>query len=458
MVSRWLRAPSRVYLIGIGGVGMAGLARLLHQAGCGVSGSDSGSNRLTRDLEALGIRVRRGHAVSNVNAEFDWAIRTPAVSEDNPEVEALRRRGIPVFARGEVLAAYSRTRRTLAVAGAHGKTTTSAMLAHVLRRSGIPTGYAVGGETAMPGRVADAGESGYFVCEADESDGTLALYAPEVTVLTHVEWDHVERFRSEAGLLDCYLRVVERSGTVWIREDDALAEKLCAGHADVRRLGRSAAADLRLVSATDDPEGQRIQFQSGEKAHEFRLELPGVHNAWNALMAIAVAGTVGVEPRAAAEALNIFEGVARRFQKRTVAGVTVIQDYAHHPTEIRAVLESARALRPRKLWLVFQPHRFSRTRHLLVDFAESFLGADSVSLLPVYAASEVPEQGMDSSRLAEACRERGVAVALWPTRAAAARELANVVSAGELVLIAGAGDVENLQDELCEILKQRLDF
>jgi UDP-N-acetylmuramate--alanine ligase len=236
------------------------------------------------------------------------------------------------------------------------------------------------------------------VCEADESDGTLALYAPEVTVLTHIEWDHVERFRSQAALLDCYRRVVAQSGTVWIREDDTLAEQVCDRHPRVCRVGRSSDADLRLVSAVDDPEGQHIRFATGDSPHDFRLELPGLHNAWNALMAIAVAGTVGVEPQTAAQAMGSFAGVARRFQKRTVAGVTVIQDYAHHPTELRAVLESARALRPHKLWLVFQPHRFSRTRHLLTEFAEALRGADAVALLPVYAASELPEQGVDSAR------------------------------------------------------------
>ncbi len=436
---RRLSLPVPVHFIGVGGVGMAGLARLLRQAGFPASGSDLSPGPLGADLQDLGVRVSAGHRASHVPPDTAWAVRTPAVSADNPEVEAARARHIPVFARGEVLAALSRQRPCLAVAGAHGKTTTSAMLAHMLRACGIHVGYAIGGETALPGKVADAGTDPRFVCEADESDGTLAAYRAEVGVLTHVEWDHIEYFPTLESLLACYRRFAFRCRTLWIREDDALAAKLAEGHPRLRRVGRSPQADLSLLSAADDPRGQTLRLDGAGG----RLTLPGLHNAWNALLALGAASELGVEPAQGLAALASFVSVGRRFDRREANGVTLIADYAHHPTEIRALLDAARALAPRRIRVAFQPHRYSRTRHLLDDFARCFDGVAELHLLPVYAASESPSQGVDSATLARAC------AAHLPTRLhrdaeALAEDVLPGFCDGDVFLIVGAGDIARL--------------
>jgi UDP-N-acetylmuramate--alanine ligase len=445
--ARFWQHPTRVHLIGIGGVGMAGLARLLLQAGFLVSGSDSHPNRLTRDLQTQGVTFYKGHAFSNLNDPPEWAIRTPAVGEGNPEVDACRALQIPLFVRGQVLAAYANKRRSVAVAGAHGKTTTTAMLATILDHCGVGAGYAVGGETVLPGRVANQGQSKDFVLEADESDGTLVHYAPLVGIMTHVEWDHVDRFRSEASLLRCYRKFAQRCGQLWIREGDLLAECVCAGMLNVCRVGENPSADLQLLRTEDDAEGQRVWFRYQQFSGAFRIPLPGKHNAFNATMAIAAALHLGVSPAQACEGIASFSGVARRFQRQEKNGVTLIQDYAHHPTEIRALMQSVKALNPKRLWLVFQPHRFSRTRHLLYEFAKAFEGADQLGLLPVYAASELPGQGSGSEALAALCRGAFPKVKVFGSREEIVKAWAPQLTAGDVLLIVGAGDVEALQGE-----------
>ncbi|WFB37663.1 UDP-N-acetylmuramate--L-alanine ligase [Kiritimatiellota bacterium B12222] len=451
-IARFLGQPGRVHLMGIGGVGMAGLARLLMQAGCTVSGSDAQSNRLTRQLAAEGVRIFEGHDAQQVFPLPDFAIRTPALGEGNVEVDRLRAHQIPVFVRGQVLAAYSHAYRSIAVAGAHGKTTTSSMMASILYETQQGSGYAVGGETSLPGRVADRGDGDCLVFEADESDGTLVYYAPEVGFLTHVEWDHIERFRSEDALLACYRRFVGNCERVWIREGDVLAERVCEGHSKIFRVGESAQADLQLCAATSDAMGQNLELKYKGELATCRLCLPGKHNAWNALMAIAGAAAFGVSVREACEALEKFQGVARRFQKVDKNGVMLIQDYAHHPTEIRAVMASVACLNPARLWVVFQPHRFSRTQHLLADFVDAFAGADALAMLPVYAASELASQGVGSELLVQRCREKYDQVEAFADRATLVKKWAPHFKAGDVVLIVGAGDVEALQSEFVDVL------
>jgi UDP-N-acetylmuramate--alanine ligase len=447
-----LREPAPVHFIGVGGVGMAGLARLLRQAGFPVSGSDLSPGSLGEDLRDLGARVFAGHHAGHVPPETAWVVRTPAVAPDNPELEAARARHLPVFARGDVLAAISRSRPSLAVAGAHGKTTTSAMLAHVLRACGIDAGYAIGGETSLPGKIADTGMDPHFVCEADESDGTLVAYTAEVGILTHVEWDHIEHFRSMESLLDCYRRFAFRCRTLWIRGDDPLAARVAEGHPRVRRAGESEGADLRLLSAEDDPQGQTIRLAESVG----RLPLPGRHNAWNALLALGAAGELGVAPARGLAALASFVSVGRRFDRVEVGGITLVSDYAHHPTEIRALLDSARALGPRRIRVAFQPHRYSRTRHLLDEFARCFAGVAELHLLPVYAASERPSQGVGSDALARAC-DPFVPTRLHADAEALAAAVLPGFCNGDVFLIVGAGDIVRMLPMLREKLMKKRD-
>ncbi len=447
--ANWLLRPARVHLIGVGGVGMAGVARLLRQAGFDLSGSDMAPNRLTETFQAEGGRFFQGHAVAHLDGDVVWAVRTPAVGEDNPEVAALRARHVPVFARGDVLAAFTRQRRSLAVAGAHGKTTTSAMLVHLLRKAGIACGYAIGGETDFPGRVGDAGTSPLFVCEADESDGTLVQYAPEIGVLTHVEWDHVERFSSEAALLRCYRAFAARCGTLVVRADDALAMEIAADHPRVIRVGN----DAKLLSAQSDPGGQEMNVEIGGNLHGVRLPLPGLHQAWNALLAMTAAHACGVS----AFDLSDFVSVGRRFERHQVSGVTVIHDYAHHPTEVRALMDSVRALGGRRVVAAFQPHRYSRTRHLLEGFADAFRGVDALHLLPVYAASEGRDRGVDSDALAVCCRKRNPALAVryHPARPELVEAVMKELGPEDIFMVVGAGDILMVVPMILAQLKEK---
>jgi UDP-N-acetylmuramate--alanine ligase len=429
---------------------MAGLARLFRQKGMQVSGSDLSSNRLTKELNMLGVSVTHGHHRRNIPEEVKWAVRTPAIQASNPELECLRSRHLPVYARGEVLATVANARHSVAVAGAHGKTTTSAMLLHLLRTCGVEAGYAIGGETAFPGRVADEGNpEAPFVVEADESDGTLMQYRPQVGVITHLEWDHVERFPTEASLCACYRRFALQSRTVWIREDDPLSLQVCRDHARLRRAGVSEQADLRMLDVVSSPEGVGFRFRVGEgETLTCRVPLPGEHNAWNALLSIGAGMDLGIEPQAAAAALADYAGVGRRFQRADHRGIQLIQDYAHHPTELRAVLSSVRALRPGRIWVVFQPHRFSRTRHLLREFADALAEVDQLALLPVYGAFERPEQGADSKELAECCRPCHPEVRVWEDREELLDAWMGQLERDDVLLLAGAGDIGSLWESV----------
>lgn len=438
-LKRLLEAPCPLHFVGIGGVGMAGLARLFMDRGFRVSGSDTTPNALTLGLQEDGARVYAGHAARHVPPDVCWAVRTPAVVESNPELEVLRRRHLPVFARGELLAAYAGARETLAVAGAHGKTTTAAMLAHMLRETGEDCGYAIGGETHLPGRVAHPGTCPLFVCEADESDGTLARYTGRAGVLTHVEWDHVERFPTAESLWACYRRFASRCGVLLVRSDDPVALGIAGDHPNPRILP----VDPKTLRSESDPGGQNIRWRWQGIDLETRLPLPGRHNAVNAALALAAACEAGADPRAAWASLETFRSVGRRFERRVAGGVTVIHDYAHHPTEISALLDAVSALRPRRVVAAFQPHRYSRTRHLLDGFADALAGVDSLHLLPVYAASESPALGVDSDALAARARELrpGFPVRLHGDMTSLLSRVLAEVGPEDAFVVIGAGDI-----------------
>jgi len=433
--------PARVHLVGVGGVGMAGVARILLQLGCQVSGSDLVANRLTDSLESAGALILTGHRRSNLPSAVDWAVRTPAVSETNPEITGLRERGVPVYSRGNVLAELCRRRNTFAIAGAHGKTTTSAMLAWIFHHAYLQSGYVIGGETALPGSVADLGGEGPFVVEADESDGTLVSYQVQTAILTHLEWDHPERFPTEEALWGCYRQFIRQSNRIWVRGDDARARLLTAGHPRVKRVGMGTDCDVDLLEQKDHPNGQEYRFRYLGEEKSGSLSLPGLHNTWNALMALGAACETGLTPEKAVRSLSTFPSVARRFQLRSWQGIWVVQDYAHHPTEIRAALVSLAARKARRLRVVFQPHRYSRTLRLLDEFASAFKGLSSLDLLPVYAASESPSLGVGSEVLAQACLARGLQTTLWERPLDLVQDLNVWAEEGDLIALLGAGDI-----------------
>jgi len=452
-----------VHLVGVGGAGMSVVARLLAARGVPVQGSDARESETLAALRADGVRVWAGHDAAHV-AGADTLVVSSAVRESNPELAAARAAGLRVLHRSQALAALMAGGRAVAVAGAHGKTTTSAMIATVLRGAGVDPSFAIGGtvltaDGAVPGGHLGGGD--VLVAEADESDGSFLNYAPLVAVVTNVEPDHLDHYGSreafEQAFVDFAARVVP-GGTLVACADDPGSRELARAHAAgggaVVTYGADPGADLRLSDVRPVPGegargGVRAVLSGGVGAHDVDgldlvLRVPGHHNALNATAAVATAVLLGVDPAAAVAAAHGFLGTGRRFEPRGEAGgVRVVDDYAHHPTEIAALLAAARPVAGEgRLLVLFQPHLYSRTRAFAQEFADALGAADVVVVTGVYAAREDPDPTVSASTVVDLVRP-GVATAV-EDRLAAARAVADAARPGDLVLTVGAGDVTEL--------------
>ena len=451
-----LPAPGRsVHIVGIGGAGMSAIARVLLQQGYRVSGSDRAMNALTEALARQGATVRAGAAAEHVHCA-DMVLASSAIPEEHAELRAARARGIAVARRAEVIAGLMRGREVLAVAGTHGKTTTSAMIAHVLQACGREPGYIIGGVAPDLGGNAAVGRGRAFVVEADEYDHMFLGLRPDVAVLGSAEYDHPDCFATPAALRDAYRRFIEllpAEGALIAGVDEPEAAQLAAARRDGGRpvvtFSSRVAADWQARDVRMKGAG-RSEFEllrGGRRAGRVTLQLPGEHNARNALAALALAQQQGVAQDAAAGALAGFRGTGRRLELRGAAGgVLVVDDYAHHPTAIRMALAAARARWPgRELWALWQPHTYSRTRALLAGYAEAFADADHVLVTEVYAAREAALPGVDSEALAAAMAHPRV----WRTPGAedALRLLLREVQAPALVVILSAGDAPGIGAE-----------
>jgi UDP-N-acetylmuramate--alanine ligase len=416
------RPNLRIHMVGIGGVGMAGLARLLQQKGHQVTGSELTPSSLTDWLQGVGVAITFGHDPALVHPELDLVIRTTAAPLDHPECTQAAELAIPLVRRGEALPALLHDTTLIAVTGTHGKTSTTAMITHIFRMHDLPAGHFVGGESAQLGSVADLNE--IMVVEADESDGTLVNYHPDILVITNIEFDHMEHFADEQEMLAVFTQAVQQSKTVVYCARDKQATALCK---DLPHAIPYAGGEIDFEAAAHSS-----QFTYGGKKH--RLGVPGFHNALNALGAFAVAERCEVM----APSLEQFAAVDRRYQLiAESATLTVISDYAHHPTEIRAVLEMAQALPRKRIMAIYQPHRYTRTKMLGDQFPAAFADVDLLILAPVYAASEAPMEGGTSADLA--ARIPGCLLA---NSLEHAWELAQEnLTPNDALLILGAGDV-----------------
>ena len=439
---RRMAVRRRIHFMGIGGVGMAGLALLLKQSGHAVSGCDKYASPRTRWLEANGIPVALGHDPAHL-ADADELIVTPAVPPSEAELAAARTTpALRVRYRGEVLAERVNAAHGIAVCGTHGKTTTSTFTAKLLRALGETPSWCIGGETgSMPvaGPTLDANADGPLVVEADESDGTLALYHPHVLVLNAVDFDHLEHFASPEAYFDCYRTAIRNTTETVI---------VCAEHPKALALAREAVAPgVRLLTFGFSPDAD-VSAVDWPRLGELVL---GRHNVLNALAAIAVAQSRG-HVRAALETVLpevLSELPDRRFERvaawsGTAGDIQVYTDYAHHPAELKCAVDMARALKPKRLRVLFQPHRYSRTKALLAEFPPAFDAADEIVLIPVYAAFEQPIPGGDIADLYAAFRQRGLPVRLARSRDEAWRHVRLTLEPGDLVLLAGAGDIVSL--------------
>jgi UDP-N-acetylmuramate--alanine ligase len=430
-------AGRRLHLIGLGGAGMSGYARVATQLGATVSGSDRADSPGLRALAELGVAVHVGHDAANLPAGADLdVIHSSAIAPDNPERTEARRRGLRDRPRAELLGELSSLKRTIAVAGAHGKTTTTSMVAHALIRCGLEPAYLIGGVLTTTGLNADWGAGDWLVVEADESDRSLLALHVEVAIVTNVELDHHTTFGSLAEVREVFREFLARApqAVVWDRPD-------------VIAL-RGGASFVAFDAAAPDLDGEGSTFSW--RGHDVRLGVPGAHNARNAAAALEACRLAGVDPGRAAAALFDFAGAGRRFQElgTTPSGARVVDDYAHHPTEVAATIAAARTRAPGRVVAVFQPHLYSRTQRLAADFGGALAGADVVAVLDVYPARERVEDfpGVSGLLVAEATADaaHGRPVFWLPSFDAAERALRALLRDGDLCLLLGAGDVDAL--------------
>jgi UDP-N-acetylmuramate--alanine ligase len=447
----------RVHFVGIGGAGMSGIARIMLARGTKVSGSDSGASAALDELAALGARVHVGHAAGQVG-DADTLVVSSAIRDTNPELAEARRRGLRVLHRAAALASLMSGRRVVAVTGTHGKTTTTSMIATVLLETGAGPAYAIGGLLAATGTGAADGPGRDFVAEADESDGSFLMYAPDVAVVTNIEADHLDNYGTEQAYrasFENFIAKIKPGGLLVTSADDPGARDLAAqaGALKLRvvTFGESAGADYRVTRVTARGMETTLSVAVskphpfGRTEFELRLGVPGRHNALNAAAAFAAAVELGIEPARAAGALARFRGAARRLEpKGEAGGVQVLDTYAHHPTELAADLRAAREITGGggRVIAVFQPHLYSRTRIFAAAFGTALGLADEVVVLDVYAAREDPEPGVTGKLVADAVP--GGTAHFVAEFADVPKLVAALAAPGDLVLTMGAGDITRM--------------
>jgi len=455
-------APSqRVHFIGIGGIGMSGIAEILLTMGYAVSGSDLRGSATTERLERLGATVYTGHAAGNAAAS-DVVVTSSAVAKENPEVLEARARKIPVIQRAEMLAELMRLKYGIAIAGMHGKTTTTSMVAAVLAGGGLDPTVVVGGRVDAMGSNARLGKSQYLVAEADESDRSFLHLSPILAVVTNLDREHMDTYVDMEDVERVFLEFMDGVpfyGAVTACVDNALLRAVLPKVTrKVYTYGESADADfrLRVLPSVDGVATFEVNAR-GLLLGPFKLHKPGRHNLLNATAAVAIGVQLGIPPEKIAEGLETFRGVDRRFQVKGVErGVTVVDDYGHHPTEIKATLQAARECGYGRVLVLFQPHRFTRTRDLMEEFAGAFGDADSVQVLDIYAASEKPIEGVTGEALVARVREvSGKLVAYAGSMEEAVARLVADARAGDVIMTMGAGNVSAAGGMLLEGLAAR---
>ncbi|MEU7647926.1 UDP-N-acetylmuramate--L-alanine ligase [Streptomyces huasconensis] len=444
----------RPHFIGIGGAGMSGIAKILAQRGAKVAGSDARESATAEALRALGVTVHIGHAAAHLASDATCVVVSSAIRDDNPELTRAAELGIPVVHRSDALASLMHGRRPIAVAGTHGKTTTTSMLAVTLATLGLDPSYAIGGDLDVPGSNALHGEGDIFVAEADESDRSFHKYAPEVAIVLNVELDHHANYASMEEIyesFEIFAGKIVPGGTLVISADQPGAVELTERVRDLGELkvvtyGESDGADLRIHKITARGLTSEVTVVLNGKFLTFQVSVPGRHYANNAVAALAAGIALGIPAHNLASALGSYTGVKRRLQlKGEAAGVQVIDSYAHHPTEMTADLEAMRsAAGDARILVLFQPHLFSRTQELGTEMGQALALADSSVVLDIYPAREDPIPGITSALIIDAARAAGAEVAAAPDKDAAVAAIAGMAKPGDLVLTMGAGDVTDL--------------
>jgi len=450
-----------IHFVGIGGIGMSGIAELLLNLSYTVSGSDLKSSDITERLKRLGGIIFRGHTQENI-ADADVVVVSSAVAENNPEIIAARQASIPVIPRAEMLAELMRLKYSVAVAGAHGKTTTTSIIAAVLDKGGLDPTVVIGGKLKSIGTNARLGDGEFIVAEADESDGSFLKMSPAIAVVTNIDREHLDFYRDLDDIQAAFLNFIDRIpfyGLAVLCLDNEPIQSLIP---DIQKryttYGMSTQADIQAKNVTFEGLKSRFSvYQMDHKLGDIQLNLPGIHNVYNAMASVAVGIELDLPFATIKAALDTLEGVQRRLEiKGEVGGVSVIDDYGHHPTEIKSTLQAAKEAWPdRRKVVVFQPHRYTRTRALFDEFTRSFYQSDVLVVLPIYSAGEKEIFGVDSPSMCDGIRQHGhKEVVCMEGITEAVIELKQVLKPGDILLTLGAGDVYKVGEKVLEELRE----
>jgi len=448
-----------IHFVGIGGIGMSGIAEVLLNLGYKVSGSDMKESDTTARLKGLGGEIFIGHSAENITTPHVVVISS-AVKNDNVEVIAAREKQVPVIPRAEMLAELMRLKYGVAIAGAHGKTTTTSMVATVLAAGGIDPTVVIGGKLNSLGTNAKLGQGEFLVAEADESDGSFLKLSPTIAVVTTIDEEHLDYYKDISEIKEAFLSFINKvpfyGVSILCLDQPHVQALLPLVQKRYQTYGMSSQADYQARDVSLKPLGSKFKvLHHGQDLGWFELSVPGVHNINNSLAAIAVARELDVELEVIRKALKDFSGVQRRFQiKGEVGGIIIVDDYGHHPTEVKATLAAAAAGMERRVVVLFQPHRYTRTQHLLEDFSTAFNEADKLVVMEIYGAGEKPIPGVSGQALYEGIKKHGHKdVTFIAEREKIAEHMAAVLRKGDLMITLGAGDVWKLGEQVLERLK-----
>lgn len=449
----------RIHFVGIGGIGMSGIAEVLNNLGYRISGSDIRETDITKRLESLGIKIYYGHRADNINSA-EVIVISSAIKKDNPELLEAKKLGIPVILRAEMLAELLRMKYSILIAGTHGKTTTSSLIAHMMHSAGMDPTLIVGGKLNNFGTNAKLGQGTFVVAEADESDGSFLLLSPTIAVVTNIEREHMDHYNTyenlEKAFID-FLNKVPFYGLNIVCLDNTGVQKIIPKlNRRVVTYGLSHQADLRAENIVNRERESEFDVIFLEKnLGRFKISIPGKHNVLNALASIAVGLELGIDVEKIKEAFVNFQGIQRRFQiKGEGNGIVIVDDYGHHPTEIKATLDTARNFWKGRIIALFQPHRYTRTQDLFQEFLTSFYDADVVLVMDIYSASEDEIPGISGSALAEGIRAFGHKNSVYVGDKDSAYEfLKSFLKEGDLLITLGAGDVYKVGEKLVEELR-----
>ncbi len=451
---------TRVHFIGIGGIGMSGLAQLLLAQGLRVSGSDLKHSQLIEKLKCLGADIVIGHAAANIK-DAKLVIYSSAIKQDNPELAAAYSRKITVLSRAEALAVLANQKQSIAVTGAHGKTTTTSLISHLLVKSGCQPTVCIGGELFSLNGNAFLGTGHYFVLEADESDGSFLSFNPLYSVVTNVDREHLDYYRNLEDIKAGFLKFMDntrREGCIFFCQDDLLLVRMAAA-LDKRSFSYGLSSGADIFAQDIKMQDGLTQFNCvyrGQMLGEIFVRIPGRHNIYNALAAAALGLELGLDFSSIQDGLGSYQGVRRRLElKLKEKDLLIFDDYAHHPTEIRATLEALRDFRHKRLLAVFQPHRYTRTKFLIDDFGNCFRGVDSLIITDIYSANEAAIKGVSAETICQKAREAEIQDVRFLPKEDILGYLLKKIQPGDLIVVMGAGDIGSVADALVKRLKRQ---